>query len=443
MSSAAAADSDCSHVPLGEDGLPIMRDVTHEPQGVGVELSPDSRAVKVSKVVFLGTGSAIPSPGRRNTSAIAVMLNNSSNILMDCGEATQHQIMKSQSVSFSKIASILITHLHGDHCYGLFGLLSTVASQGRTEPVLLVGPRGLRNMVTTVLAASGGFACFDLRFLELETGKSYPDLGLINGGVRLQAYPLRHRVASFGYVLTEGLKPGPMLVDKAKELGAQGKELRLLKEGKDVTLADGRVVHSVDCVGPPVRARSIALLQDTFDSSAALAACADVDMLIHECTYSASMRTKAIEHGHSTSAMCGEFAAQARANMVVMTHFSNRYDTTEQTARRLAAKAAAAAAAPVAEMQALNVAIEPPASACAASSSAAAVPAADVLTLAELCAEALAAYCATNPNGSGPPGGVHAAEDFMAIDSKLETFIVAPQKDRVFANELLAAESRD
>lgn len=503
MASSSVCAVDCSHAPADANGEPIMTDVTFEPRNVGMESKPDSQAVKFSKIVFLGTGSAIPSPGRRNTSAIALMLNNSSTILLDCGEATQHQIMKSQSVNFSKISSILVTHLHGDHCFGIFGLLCTEASQGREEPVLIVGPVGIRLMVTTVLRAAGGFAGFPLQFLELTPEQTYPDLGIINGGLRLEAYPLKHRVASFGYVLREGLKPGAMLVAKAKELGASGKDLGKLKDGLDVTLADGRIVKSSDCVGHPIRSRSIALLQDTFDSTTAEAACKDVDLLIHECTYSANLKEKAIEHGHSTSGMAGEFAAKVNANMLVMTHFSNRYETREQTARKIEAaamKAAApvdsgavtaaaiaaakkqgggknkgknnnvaaaateskkddelAAGAPADALASLSLEPAAAASTSAASSSAsssssstvvapataAAAPVAatngmDVLTLDELCAEALTAYQLTHASGASPAGGVHAAEDYLIIDSKQEALIVNPNKDRLFADQLMA-----
>lgn len=107
--------------------------------------------------MFVLSGSAIPSPGRRNTSALAFLHTNGSITLLDCGEATQHQIMRSQSIRLTKIDVILITHLHGDHCFGLFGLLLTVGAQGRTEPIVLIGPVGIRKMMEAVFSASGGF----------------------------------------------------------------------------------------------------------------------------------------------------------------------------------------------------------------------------------------------------------------------------------------------
>lgn len=391
--------------------------------------------------------------------------------------------MKSSSVRAQSLSAILITHLHGDHCFGLFGLLCTAASNGRSGPLLLVGPRGLRHMVVTVLSASGGFAGMPLQFLELEHETPYPDLGLIAGGVRLAAYPLKHRIASFAYVLTEGLKPGALLVNEAKRLGAEGRQLATLKEGLDVQLADGRTVRSVDCVGPPVPARRIALLQDTYDSSSALDALQGVDLLIHECTYSAALKEKAIEHGHSTSSMAGEFAAQCNAAMLVMTHFSARYDTREQTkakqkkraeaeARRNELRVPEAESTQTAEtaarnqtestadvskqLQQLSVESDAASSSSAAASSStaavavaaspAAVPAAslaDATSLDDLCAEALAAYRQAHPEGKEPPCGVHAAEDFTVIDSKREQFVVAPNKDRIFASESAAQEATD
>jgi ribonuclease Z len=359
--------------------------------------------VRFQKLVFLGTGSSIPAPDRRNTSAIALGLSNATTILLDCGEATQHQLMRSGAVRFQSIASILVTHLHGDHCWGIFGLLCTMANQGRTEPVLLVGPVGLRVMVETVLSVSGGFGGLLLEFCELTPGQAYPDLGWINSdGAHLQAYPLQHRIASFGYVLTEGIKSGALDMVKAKAAGANGKQLGQLKAGQDVTLADGRIVRGSECVHAPVRARKIALLQDTSDSSAAAAAVQDVDLLIHECTYAADLLEKALAHGHSTSAMAGTFAASVNSSMLVLTHFSARYETSQQTKKRVAQEAAAVAAKNTKETKEEE---DSP------------------LTLESLVTEAKQAYASTHPSGLPPASGTFAAEDFMVIESRQECFV--------------------
>jgi ribonuclease Z len=369
--------------------------------------------------------------------------------------------MKAASVRFNSISSILITHLHGDHCWGVFGLLCTVASQGRTDPVLLVGPKGLRQMIVTVLGSAGGFYGMPLRFLELEPETAYPDLGLINAGVHLAAFPLKHRVASFGYVLREGIKPGALDVEKAKQAGATGKQLGTLKSGQDVILPDGKVIRASECVGSHVRARRIALLQDTYDSSSAKAACQEIDLLIHECTYSRGMHTKAIAHGHSTSEMLGRYAAECNARMIAMTHFSNRYETRDQTkvnrekqaakdansTTTAATKTNGTVAAAESQLQNLSLAsssasTSSSASVAPASSSAAEPAESDVLTLDELVAEATLAYISSHPSSLPPPGGVVAAEDFLVIESLKEDFRVAPRSDRLVADYELAALQR-
>jgi ribonuclease Z len=468
-------------------------------------------------------------------------LSNSECVLLDAGEATQHQSMRARSVSLSKITSILITHLHGDHCFGLFGLLSTMAmhqagavpspadvAQQKAattaaesaaaassaaaaassttspaavppeqaafrptgKPILLVGPVGLRAMVVSVLSLSGGFSAVPLHFLELTPEQSYPDLGLISGGLRLSAYPLTHRLPAFAYVLREADRPGALLVERAKAAGALGRQLAQLKSGLDVTLADdaNTILRSADFVGPSQRGRTLALLQDTAESSRALEGVRGADLLIHECTYSGALADKARQHGHSTSSMAGQFAAEAGARMLVLTHFSSRYETREQTTKKaklaselqakaaesvaaaatssgkanktadkkkaaaagaasnpsssasnaaasVVAAAAASASPPVEQLSSLSLAAPPPPS-VAASSSAPSL-AVEAMTMDELEAEALAAFKAATADGLGPPGGVHAAEDFTVLDSKGDDFVLRAEKDCWTPDQLL------
>jgi len=401
-----------------------VHSATYEPVGVGSPPTLSPQAVKFGKLVFLGTGSAVPSPGRRNTSGLAVQLTNSTTILMDCGEGTQHQIMRSQSISFVTIRTILITHLHGDHCFGLFGLLCSMATNGRSEPVTIVGPIGIRRMVETVLGGAGGFHAFQLQFLELEEGQVYNDLGKFNEGIRVSAYPLTHGISSFGYVLEEALRPGVLYADRAKELGAQGPQLAALKQGKDVTLKDGRVVRSAEVVAPPLPAKRLALLQDTRDSELALPACHGIDLLIHESTYSHALHEKALDHGHSTAKMVGEFAARCQAKMIVLTHFSNRYETKEQTKIReleqgLVSLGSSNQSVTTASSSSISTSSSNNDNGTTAS-----------LTLRDLVHECMHAYTDTHPSHQPPSGGVHAAEDFMQLECNLrEGWRVLPQSD--------------
>ena len=285
-----------------------------------------------SSVVFLGTGAAVPS-SLRNTAALCVVLSNGSALLLDCGEGTQQQLMRCQSVKLTRIDGVLITHLHGDHCFGLPGLLCTLGTCGRTAPLTLVGPPQLRSMVEAMLLGAGGFDAFPLHFLPLELGEEH-DCGLI-AGVHVTAAPLLHTIPSFAYTLREGSKMGPLLVDKARALGVAGKDLGKLKSGQDVVNERGETIRAADCVGPSPAALRLSLVQDTYDCTAAYSQLHGVDLLIHECTYDASLADKAVAHGHSTAAQAGRVAAEVDARMLVLTHFSNRYGAGGRNKRQL------------------------------------------------------------------------------------------------------------
>lgn len=285
-----------------------------------------AQAVIFNKIAFLGTNSALPTK-YRNTSCIGVTLSNGQQFLIDCGEATQHTIIRYNTpMQFGRIAAILFTHLHGDHCFGAFGLLATIGNS-RTEPLTIVGPIGIKTLFTTVFQLTHTYIDYQLNFVELE-GDQPISLGPIFGSVNVTAVPLTHRVHTFGYVFTEPIRPGALDVNKAIALGVpRGKLLGQLKAGNDVQLENGTVVRAADCVGQPIPGKSIALLQDTCDSTNAIPFCSGIDVLIHEATYEKSMKEKAIDHGHSTTEMIADFVAQLPQppKKVVLTHFSSRY----------------------------------------------------------------------------------------------------------------------
>ncbi|KAF4695560.1 Zinc phosphodiesterase ELAC protein 1 [Perkinsus olseni] len=250
------------------------------------------------QVVFLGTSSGVPQPGKRNVSSLAITMRTGRSILVDCGEGTQHQLMLSK-IKLTKIDDIFVTHLHGDHCYGIFGLLHSCCMGERTEPITVYGPKGIKTMIETVFALSGGWNGYDLRIVELDPTQ-HSEFTTSSGDVRVHTCPLKHRLPTLGY--------------------------RSLKEGRDVTLNDGTLIRAVDVIGEKTKGRTIAVLQDTCDSSEALPYLEQPELLIHECTYHDGMREKAIEFGHSTAAMAGEFARSCDAKVLALTHFSPRYN---------------------------------------------------------------------------------------------------------------------
>lgn len=281
-----------------------------------------------SRFMFMGTSSAVPRPGHRNVSGMLLQFSCGSLTLVDCGEATQHQLMRS-SVRFGSIDNILLTHLHGDHCFGLFGLMHTLNSSGRSAPLNVYGPHGVSELISTVFRLTGGWDGFEVKVTELDPGKHREfDLKSATGKsvlASVNACPMKHRIPAFGYVFREPDQPLTLDAEKAKSLGAAGKDLGRLKAGENVVLPDNSVILASEVTMPGRRARTIAIMQDTCDASSAIPFMDDCDLLIHEATFEESLRNKAIEYGHSTAIMAADTAKQVRAKNLVLTHFSSRY----------------------------------------------------------------------------------------------------------------------
>jgi ribonuclease Z len=273
-------------------------------------------------LTFLGTSAGVPTR-TRNVTAQALSFDHGGIWLLDCGEATQHQLMRA-GLKASRIELILMTHLHGDHCFGLPGVLSTMATNGREDPVRLVGPRGVRDLLECTLRITETTLPFALDIVELEPGGAL-ELGSYEGW-RLSAHPLVHRISCFGYCLREDERPGRFHPDRASALGvAAGPHFGELQRGLPVTTAHGRLVRPEEVMDPPRPGRVIALLGDTCDASAMVGPARGCDLLVCEATYDASRGEKALQWGHSTTRMTGELAARMQARTLIVTHFSSRY----------------------------------------------------------------------------------------------------------------------
>jgi len=273
-------------------------------------------------IVFLGTSSATPTKAR-NVSSYALRLDDGRIILIDCGEGTQHQFVKCADLRAGKIDAIMITHLHGDHSFGLPGLLASMSMNGRDQPVKIYGPEGLKNYLESCLKYSVTFLTYPIEIVEIPTDKVTP-LGLINQ-LTVTAYPLKHKVTCFGFLFEEPEKKGKLNAKLAKELGAENKDLGILTSGKDVTLPNGNIIKSVDVMGETRKGRKFLLLGDTCDSESVVEAAQNCLVVVHEVTYDSSCVEKAKEGGHSTSTMAGQFAKKIKASRIFITHFSSRY----------------------------------------------------------------------------------------------------------------------
>ncbi len=285
------------------------------------------------QLIFLGTGAGRPSKSRNVTSiAFSLADPNVGFWLFDAGEATQHRLLETK-LKLNKLDNVFITHLHGDHLYGLPGLLSTRTYYEGAGKLRLFGPTGLRAYLEGVFAHSGAHLNYELEIHEVEPGRIYEDHRCV-----VTAAALEHRIACFGYRIEEKPLPGPLDLAKLIALGVPlGPLYGKLKRGEDATLPDGRLIRSADVVGSSVRGRTVAILGDTMPCDDAVLLARDADLLVHEATFASGMEEKAEAYGHSTFRQAAAVAAGAGAKRLVVTHFSSRYD--EEAVARLVREA--------------------------------------------------------------------------------------------------------
>ena len=274
------------------------------------------------QIEFLGTGAGSPSK-QRNVSSLPLRLLEERNAiwLFDVGEATQHQILNT-TIRPRKIEKIFITHLHGDHIFGLPGLLSSRSFQGGNEPLTIYGPVGIKEFVQTTLRVSESRLSYPIKFVEItDDGQLFSDQTFT-----VYAKKLDHKIACFGYRVVEHDHPGELQVAKLKKLGIpSGPLYGQLKQGKEVQLNDGTILNGQDFIGAPQKGRIVAILGDTRKTKNAIALAKDADVLVHESTFGKGEAKLAHNYYHSTSAQAAQIAKQAHAKMLLLNHISARY----------------------------------------------------------------------------------------------------------------------
>lgn len=278
------------------------------------------------KVIPLGTVSGKPTI-TRNVSALAVAWEGEW-ILCDCGEATQIQIMRA-GLHTSRLTAVFITHLHGDHLNGLAGLLSTMALDRRQKSLTLVGPPGLRDyleLLGRLKILSTGYSIEVREFGPGGFKAGEPATVFHNSDYRVLSLPLDHRIFALGYRVQENPRPGRFDVERARRLGVpEGPLFGRLQSGHSVVLADGRMVAPDDVLGPERPGKAIAYCADTRPCASVLELAREVDLLIHEATFTRDLAPQAREYGHSTAAQAAEAARKSGARRLLITHFSPRY----------------------------------------------------------------------------------------------------------------------
>lgn len=273
------------------------------------------------ELLFLGTGAGVPAK-ERNVSSIALQLleERGATWLFDCGEATQHQILHT-SIRPRRIEKIFITHLHGDHIFGLPGLLGSRSFQGGDTPLTIYGPKGIQAFVETSLSVSATRLKYDLQVVEIEEGTVFEDEQFF-----VIAKQLDHGIPSYGFRVVEKDLPGTLLVDKLQALGIRpGPIYQQIKLGKTVQLDDGTVIDGRDFVGPPQKGRIVTILGDTRYCEASVELAKEADVLVHEATFAAEDGALAYDYFHSTAVQAAEVAKLAGAKKLILTHISSRY----------------------------------------------------------------------------------------------------------------------
>ena len=276
-------------------------------------------------ITFLGTSSGVPTL-TRNVSSLALKLSQKAEVwLFDCGEGTQHQLIKSK-IRSSQIRKIFITHMHGDHIYGLPGLLATLGLSGNSKGIDIYGPSNLKNFISSALKNSYCKISFPLKFFEVENSAQTNTNLFEDELMEVKCASLKHRLPAFGYRVNEKDKPGQFNLEKAKKLNIpEGPIYGRLHSGQRVKLEDGRILNGSDFCGEPRKGESFVYCTDTIFSKRAVELSKNVDLLVHESTFSDKDEEMAFEKLHSTTIMAAKTALLSNAKKLILTHISPRY----------------------------------------------------------------------------------------------------------------------
>ncbi len=277
------------------------------------------------QVTFLGTSSGVPTRAR-NVSAVALRLPQSSELwLFDCGEGTQHQFLRSD-LRLSQLKKIFISHMHGDHIFGLPGLLASIGLSGESSGIDLYGPEPLESYINGVLRSSSSRIGYPIKFHQISNNIEKNLVLLDNDKIKVSCTPLIHRIPAFAYRIEQKPKPGRFNIELAKELGIRpGPIYAALQRGEEITLDGQKILKGKDFCGPKRPGVSFVYCTDTLFSESAIELAKGADLLIHESTYAHQDAKLAYERQHSTSTMAAQVASEAGVKQLALTHLSPRY----------------------------------------------------------------------------------------------------------------------
>jgi ribonuclease Z len=269
---------------------------------------------------ILGCGSALPT--RRHLPAAQVLNVRDKLFLIDCGEGTQLQF-RSTKLNYNKIYDIFISHLHGDHCFGLIGLISTMGMLGRTAPLTIHAHADLEKMLQPQLDYFCKGLAYEIRFAPFNSAEH--TLIYEDKSVQVYTLPINHRIPTAGFLFKEQERPRHIRKDMIEFYHIPLKAIPGIKQGLDFTTAEGEVVANDRLTKPSIPSKSFAYCSDTAYSKALIPLIQGVDLLYHEATFDEMEKDRARETFHSTASMAGRVAAEACVKKLIIGHFSARY----------------------------------------------------------------------------------------------------------------------
>lgn len=272
------------------------------------------------KLTILGCYAATPRTITNPTAQVLEIRNRM--FLIDCGEGTQVQLRKNK-LKFSKINHIFISHLHGDHFYGLVGLISTFMLLNRQTDLHIYGPKGIKEIVLLQLRYSNSYTGYNLFFHELTATVSevvYEDEKVV-----VKTIPLKHRIYTNGFLFQEKIGDRKLNVDAVQEYQIETCYFQKIKNGSDITLDDGTVISNSILTFDPIKPKSYAFCSDTMYHESIIPIIQGCDVLYHETTFLETEADKAEKTMHSTAKQAAMIANKAKVNQLILGHYSTRY----------------------------------------------------------------------------------------------------------------------
>ncbi|TDD95908.1 ribonuclease Z [Flavobacterium cellulosilyticum] len=275
-------------------------------------------------LTILGCYAATPRTYTNPTSQVLEIRNRL--FLIDCGEGTQVQLRKNK-IKFSKINRIFISHLHGDHFFGLVGLVSTFMLLNRTADLHIYGPKGIKEIIKLQLKYSNSWPNYGLFFYELESKES--EIIFEDDKVIVKTIPLKHRVYTNGFLFQEKIKERKLNLDAVQSYEIEKCYYQNIKNGKDITLDDGRCIENHKLTFDPVPPMSYAFCSDTMYDESIIPIINEVNVLYHESTFLDSEEALAGKTMHSTAKEAAKIALKANVKQLILGHYSTRYENIE------------------------------------------------------------------------------------------------------------------